>query len=138
VGATARPTDLDDVSVVVFRKLLPLEPVVTNGEPIFFFLSMPGASDPPESVLAALPRLGGTLLPGSQGKKDAGLVTHVSKAGVGMILRIDGITWGASGNDAVVEASWYRETRVAQGYRIRLVRRDGGWVIVKEETAWVS
>lgn len=103
----------------------------------FFFLML-DRSDPPEELLERFKGNSPRVLPASLAEAPAGEgVRHKGLGGSGLIFDITRIAW-LDANTADVDGGYYEAGLSASGNTYRVERRDGKWVVTKNEMHWIS
>lgn len=103
----------------------------------YFFVRL-DHSDPPPELLERFKNQSPRVLPASMAKSSAGRgVTHKDLGGRGLIFNITQIAW-LDANTAEVDGGYYEAGLSASGNTYRVERRDGKWVVTKNEMHWIS
>jgi hypothetical protein len=103
----------------------------------YFFLAL-DQSDPPPELLQRFKDQSPRVLPASMAKVSADEgVKHKELGGHGLIFDVTRIAW-LDANTADVDGGYYEAGLSSSGNTYRVERREGKWIVTKNEMHWIS
>jgi len=142
-GAETNAAEMDDIMEAVIRheidEYLSSLRAYPNHRPRCHFLSLRGKKDPSDAFVKRFANCGAAVKKFSQCHvtEDRGLVEDNLTHEGGFIFTIESIK-RVSPTEAEVESNAYGAPLAGSGYRDRVVRKGGKWVVAERKMLWIS